>query len=88
MLIGFLSGLRARNWSMRSAVGAALAGLFLAALAMALDLGLRYVLHGDSSFDPLEALYFAAGGATVGLAAWLIARALPPGLAGRLPTAN
>ena len=88
LLVGFLAGLRARNWSMRPIVGAALAGLFLAALAMALDLGLRYVLRGDSSFDPMEAVYFAAGGVTVGLAAWLVARALPPGLAGRLPTAN
>ena len=88
LLVGFLGGLRARNGSMRSILGAALTGLFLAVLVMALDLGLRYFLHGDSSFDPLEALYFAAGGVAVGLAAWLVARALPPGLAGRLPTAN
>ncbi len=88
LLVGFLAGLRARNWSMRPVVGAALAGLFLAALAMALELGLRYVLRGDSSFNPVEAVYFAAGGVAVGLAAWLVARALPPSLAGRLPTAN
>jgi len=88
LLIGFLGGLRARNGSMRSILGATLTGVFLAALAMALDLGLRYLLRGDTSFDQLEALCFAAGGVAIGLLTWLVARALPPGLARRLPTAN
>lgn len=88
LLVGFLGGLRARNGSMRSFIGAVFAGLVLAGLTMAVDFGLRYLLRGDSSFDPYEAAYFAAGGAAAGLLAWLVARALPRGWAQRLPIAN
>jgi hypothetical protein len=58
----------------------------LAALtAMALDVGLRFYVRGDTSFDVMEGLAFLGGGVIVGLVVWLLARLVPRGWLARLP---
>ena len=83
--VGFLAGVRARGGRARTLFGAAWLGLLAALLAMALDAGLRFYIHGDTSFDAMEALAFLGGGVVAGLLVWLLARVVPRGWLARLP---
>ena len=86
--VGFFAGLWARGGRMRSPFGAARLGLLAALLAMALDVGLRFYVRGDTSFDVMEGLGFLGGGVVAGLLAWLLARLVPRGWLARLPHGN
>ena len=55
---------------------------------MALDVGLRFSVRGDTSFDVMEGLWFLAGGVLAGLLVWLLARVVPRGWLARLPHGN
>jgi serine/threonine-protein kinase len=83
--VGFVAGLLARGGRMRSLFGAAWLGLLAAALAMALDVGMRFYFRGDTSFDPIEGLSFLGGGVAAGLIVWLLARLAPRRWLARLP---
>jgi serine/threonine-protein kinase len=86
--VGFIAGLLARGGRMRSFFGAAWLGLLAAGAAMALDVGLRFTIRGDTSFDPIEGLAFLGGGVAAGLIVWLLARLVPRGWLARLPHGN
>jgi hypothetical protein len=88
LVVGFVAGLRARGGGLRSPFGAAWLGLLVALLAMGLDVGLRFALRGDTSFDVMEGLAFLGGGALAGLLVWLLARVVPRGWLARLPHGN
>jgi len=83
--VGLISGLLARGGLMRSFFGAARLGLLVALTAMALDVGLRFTIRGDTSFDVIEAVSFLGGGVIAGLVVWLLARLMPRGWLARLP---
>ncbi len=86
--VGFVAGLLARGGRMRSVFGAAWRGVLLALMAMAMDVGLRFAIRGDTSFDAMEGLAFLGGGALAGLLVWLLARVVPRGWLARLPHGN
>jgi hypothetical protein len=86
--VGFVAGLLARGGRMRSLFGAAWLGLLAAMTAVALDVGLRFSVRGDTSFDPTEGLAFLGGGVAAGLLVWLLARLVPRGWLARLPHGN
>ena len=88
MAVGLIAGLLARGGRMRSFFGAAWLGLLAVATAMALDVGLRFSVRGDTSFDVMEGLWFLAGGVLAGLLVWLLARVVPRGWLARLPHGN
>ncbi len=86
--VGFIAGLRARGGRMRSVFGAAWLGLLVAMTGMAMDVGLRFAIRGDTSFDVMEGLAFLGGGVLAGLLVWLLARIVPGGWLARLPHGN
>ena len=85
LAVGFFAGLWARGGLARSFFGAARLGLLAALTAMALDVGLRFYVRGDTSFDVMEGLAFLGGGVIAGLVVWLLARLVPRGWLARLP---